>query len=296
MEAVELPGHGRSGWFADGLYSTTRLAVVLLQTIEAIGWCGPSPRAPATPADAITMLAHSQGTAYATMAVSAFPEWFANFVCLEGFGGFGLRYGRVRTTAVQFDEPSRALRLSYESLAAINARAKQHRPPKVYTDLEHAAETMVKVVDAMVPPPLRMWISSARAILSRATAPAPAPAPSGGSAPLIITHDTRINVGTVLQLFAFPELIEMHSQLPPTLVLLADRGYPNIIEVAQDLHRRLPSEVQRTITISVFGDGSSHHVRLDEPARVAEHVLAFLADGTRPSGPHLPRPATVSRL
>ena len=194
MEAVELPGHGRSGWFADGLYSTTRLAVVLLQTIEAIGWCGPSPRAPATPADAITILAHSQGhadVADVTMTVSAFSKWFASFVCLEGFGGFGLRYGWVRTTTGQFDEPSRALRLSYESLAALAAREKEHRPPKVYTDLEHAAETMVKAVDAMVPPPLRMRISSARAILSWATAPAPAPAPSG----LIITHDTRVNVG-----------------------------------------------------------------------------------------------------
>lgn len=243
---------------------------------------------------AITMIAHSQGTVYATMAIAAFPEWFASFVCLEGFGGFGYSYGRIRTEEVGFAEPSRALRLSYESLAALAAREQRGGPPKSYTGLEHAAETMVRVVDAMEPRPVRMRMSSARAILSRATAPAP----GGQSSALIITHDTRVNVGTALQLFGFPEMVEMHSRLPPTLVLLADRGYPNIVQVARSFHRRLPTEKQRTITISVLGDGSSHHVHLDEPARVAEHVLAFLSDGTTRPGPHLPRPAEApdSRL
>ena len=76
--ALDLPGHGRSPWFADGVYSTDRMASIVPRALDALGWRSPC-----------VCVAHSAACVFALVAAGAFPERFSHVVFIEGFGGFG---------------------------------------------------------------------------------------------------------------------------------------------------------------------------------------------------------------
>ena len=80
LVAIDLPGHGHSPWKPDGVYSLLSQAASVAQALDALGW------------SSCTMLAHSLGCSYATVAVGALPGRFGACVFIEGFAGFGLSF------------------------------------------------------------------------------------------------------------------------------------------------------------------------------------------------------------
>lgn len=80
LVALDLPGHGHSPWKSDGIYSLLSQSASVVQALDALGW------------SSCTMLAHSLGCSYATVAVGAFPERFTACIFIEGFSGFGFSY------------------------------------------------------------------------------------------------------------------------------------------------------------------------------------------------------------
>ena len=61
-------------------------------------------------------LAHSLGTAYATVAVASFSERFTACIFIEGFAGFGLTYAVDFGAAVDGEEEDRQVTAAPESL------------------------------------------------------------------------------------------------------------------------------------------------------------------------------------
>lgn len=262
--------------------------MVLRHALEVLKWWDDA---------GISVLAHSHGTVYATLLLAAFPEKFGPAIFLDGFGGFGMHYGIIRGTEVNHTEPSRGLRLCLESVVALNKR-QAAQTPRVYAGVKAAAEARVKAADHMSPRPKRMQFTSAKALVDRGTRPVTMGASlnnrqrESASEGVVFTHDTRVDAGIGLQLYHVDDMLELHSRLPPLMILCADQGYPKIIENANNLHARLLPEAQRNITIHIFAS-ASHHFHLDDPDRVVDHIVSFMADSTNRPARALPVPSRL---
>ena len=124
LVALDLPGHGLSPWKADGMYTAVTQGASVVQALDALGW------------ERCVCLAHSLGTASATIAVASFPERFTACIFIEGFAGFGLTYAVDFGAAVDGEEEDRQVTAAPESLrrslsaglAAISSKCR-HRTP-----------------------------------------------------------------------------------------------------------------------------------------------------------------------
>ena len=216
LVALDLPGHGLSPWKADGMYTAATQSASVVQALDALGW------------ERCVCLAHSLGTAYATVAVASFPERFTACIFIEGFAGFGLTYAVDFGAPADGEEEDRQVTAAPESLrrslstglAAISSEPGtcnplHHRqPPQPHFVAELGVrepknyESVAAAVAARTAGKFGMRAAGAEALVRR-----------GGqedAAGFHFTHDTRANVSYMLQVLSEEQACELMEQvLPP---------------------------------------------------------------------------------
>ena len=123
-------------------------------------------------------------------------------------------------------DPARSFRVAVDNISVLDRkRAARGGRGKRYGAIEEVAAATVAYVDRLEPRPKRMQLSSATAIVGRSAVPAA----DGG---VSVGHDTRVNAGALWHLYTEAQLVDFGRRLPPSLVVLADRGFPGIVDNA----------------------------------------------------------------
>jgi pimeloyl-ACP methyl ester carboxylesterase len=137
LVALDLPGHGRSAWRADGVYVFLDYVADAALAISALGW------------SRCAVIGHSLGAGVAALLAGTYPERITRLVMLEGLGPL---------TTPDDGAPQR-LREAIEAEAAARAR-EAHTG---YPDAEHVARRLASATG--------MQVESARILLRRGLEP-----------------------------------------------------------------------------------------------------------------------------
>jgi pimeloyl-ACP methyl ester carboxylesterase len=161
--------------------------------------------------------------------------------------------------AVSADEISRYYKFGYRSMVKLSGK----KAGKVYDSFDAAVRARVQAV-ANYPGHQTIHESSAQVLTQRGTK-------TNSNGTVQFSHDVRANNFGTMQVLTLKQTMSFLANLPPTLVLMAEYGFPNSREGAFERAKLLDATRVQVQNV----DGTSHHLHLDEPERIAKLILSW---------------------
>jgi pimeloyl-ACP methyl ester carboxylesterase len=248
--AIDLPGHGSSMWNADGIYSVGAWAMNIMQAIDALGW------------KKCLIVAHSAGQGIATMAAGMCPERFVGCVCIDGFGMWNHAFDMRTGEAVSATEINRYYKFGYNSMVKLNSK----KSGKRYDSFGAAVNARIQAV-GNYPGNQTIKQSSAEVLTRRGTK-------TNSDGTVQFNHDVRANNFGTMQVLTLAQTMTFLDNLPPTLVLLAEYGFPDTRAAAAEKKKLLKKARVQMLDVQ----GTSHHLHMDEPERIAKLIFEFVTN------------------
>ena len=272
--ALDFPGHGRSPWRADGMYTLATNAAAVVHTLDALGWAS------------CILIAHSLGTAAAAVAIGAVPERFTRAIFIEGLGGFGYTYAadfgkRLRQKPSEADGAEAAD--ADESRVTAEPASMREAFRSAFVGIGKVGGKEAKVYDSVAAAVAARSVG----IFSMSAAACEALVRRGGvedeDGKFRFTHDTRSNVSYMLQVLTSAQGLHLLEYVPPSLVLCAGRSTGDTArgESVREFLAPLGSETKARLGVCVVEE-TGHHMHADEPQKVSALILGWLQTGRPP--------------
>lgn len=238
---LDFLGHGKSDHQQDADYSIVSHVMTIIHAIDVIGW------------KSFILMGHSMGAAVSTLVAAAVPTLVKSLILVEGIGEWPTRLNALETLQ-----------------KGINMRSKLFfdRQPKVYPDIKSAINKLRENNPTLAQ-------HSASFIVRRSLVKVQ----DGFS----FSHDPRL-VARPLSRFTEESTWSMISGIRcPVLIIWTQKTLQSYAQyqiketkTTKDIFEERMSLLNPQCTTIVTLEEGSHHVHLDNPEAVLEHVVKFL--------------------
>lgn len=224
LVAVDLPGHGRSGWLPPGAdYSFAGALHSVLDAADALGW------------DSFALLGHSMGAGIASLIAAGCPQRVERLVAIEAIGALA-------------EAPERTVQRLRE--AVVTTRALRGKRLRVFPDIEPAIHARMQANGLSKP--------VARLLVERGVVPVDGGLVWSSDPRLTLPTMQRMTEAQVRDLvrgiecparvlFADPAQSYLPDALRRERVALMPRGELVVLRGGHHLHMEQPREVAEAI-------------------------------------------------